>query len=298
MTMTRSGFLNLLVEGLSKVFYDQYKDYPAKYKEVYRVEKSSKYKETLHSVAPLGAFAQKAEGTSIEYADMSDGYEKDFTHTAWARGLRFTRELVDDELYGVMRDRTKQLARAGMITQETQHAKLFNYATVNTYFAGQDGLSLLNDSHTYADNTGTWDNYSASTDLSLSALETAFNAMRRYKDDKGNLIMVEPKYLLIPPELEFDAYEILNSSGKPYTADNESNYFKGRLEVITWPYLSVDTGIWFVLSDDKSIWPVSYQRVPMEFKNDSDFDTMDLKVSAYCRFSNGFFDPRFCYGGT
>jgi len=36
----------------------------------------------------------------------------------------------------------------------------------------------------------------------------------------------------------------------------------------------------------------------MEFKNDSDFDTMDLKVSAYCRFSNGFFDPRFCYGGT
>lgn len=298
MTMTRSGFLNLLVEGLSKVFYDQYKDYPTMYQKVYDVSKSSKYKETLHSVAPIGGLEVKAEGTSIEYEDMVDGFEKDFTHTAWAKGLRFTRELVDDERYGVMRDRTKQLARSGRITVETQHAKLFNYAIYTTYFTGQDGLSLLSASHTYENKSGTWSNYSSSTDLSLTALETAFNAMRRYTDGTGNLIMCEPKYLLIPPELEMDAYEILKSSGKPYTADNEDNYFKGRLEVIAWPYLSVDTGIWFVLGDDKSLWPKSYNRVPMEFQNDSDFDTMDLKVSAYTRFSNGFFDPRFCYGGT
>lgn len=298
MTMTRSGFLNLLLEGLSKVFHDQYKDYPTQYQKVYNVQKSSQYKETLHSVAPLGGLTQKAESGSIEYEDMVDGYEKDFTHTAWAKGLRFSRELVDDERYGVMRDRTKQLARAARITMETEHAKLFNYATATTYFTGQDGLALLSDSHTLANSASTFDNYSASTDLSLTALETAFNAMRRFTDDSGNLISLEPKFLLIPPELEFDAYEILKSSGKPYTADNESNYFNGRLEVITWPYLSVDTGMWFVLCDDKSLWPISYNRTPVEFQNDSDFDTMDLKVSAYTRFSNGFFDPRFVYGGT
>lgn len=299
MTMTRSAFLNLLVEGLSKVFYDQYKEADLKYSQVYNVKKSSKYKETLHSVAPITMLAEKPEGTSITYEDMVDGYEKDFTHTAFAKGLRFTRELIDDERYGVMSDRTAKLARAARIRKEYDHAKLFNNATATTYFTGQDGLALLSASHTYANNgSSTWSNYSASTDLSLTALETAFNAMRRYNDDSGNLIGLEPAYLLISPEMEMDAYEILNSSGKPYTADNEKNYFEGRLKVIVWPYLTGSVGAypWFVLADDKSLWPISYDRVPVEFKSDGDFDTMDLKVRAYTRYSNGFFDPRFCYG--
>jgi hypothetical protein len=80
MTMTRSGFLNLLLEGLSKVFHDQYKDYPTQYQKVYNVQKSSQYKETLHSVAPLGGLTQKAESGSIEYEDMVDGYSRDHAH--------------------------------------------------------------------------------------------------------------------------------------------------------------------------------------------------------------------------
>ena len=220
MAMSRSQFLTLMVEGLREVFFLQYKEQEQVHPRIFEMQTSKKRKESYQGITGLGMLNVKVEGEPITYEDLVEGYDQDFLHTAYAKGLRFTRELLDDEQYGVMKRRTEALARSARYRKEYDHAKLFNNASATTYFAGQDDLALLSASHTLAAVAGTvWSNYSASTDLSLSALETAFTAIRTFKDDQNLLIGMEPATLLIPPQLEYDAYEILNSTGKPYTAD-------------------------------------------------------------------------------
>jgi len=297
MAMTTSQFNSLLYTGLRKVFFDQYKEQEQMHREIFDVQKSSKKREDFQDITGIGMFDEKEERGLINYEDMVEGYSKQFTHTAFAKGMRISRELKDDDQYGVMARRTRALARAGTYRIEYNHARLFNNATSTTYHTGGDGKALLSASHTLAASPGTtWSNYSASTDLSQSALETAFNAFRRYTDDTNMLISVEPKILLIPPELEWDAMEIMNSTLKVGTANNDINTMKGRLQIKVWPFIT-DTNAWFVLAGKgEDLGPYSFERIPMEYENDGDFDTKDLKVSGYCRFSLGFVNPRFCYG--
>ena len=220
MAMSRQTFPSLMLEGLREVFDGYYKQLPKKFQDIYEVKDSKKKREDYQSIVPIGMLDQKNESEAITYADLAEGYSKQFAHTAWAKGLRFSRELLDDELYGIMADKTKHLARAAWYRKEYQHALLFDNAANTTYFTGQDALALASTAHTLAGTPGTtFSNYSASTDLSVTSLDTAFNAIRRFVDDKKLLINLEPAVLLIPPEMERVAFEILKSSGKPYTAD-------------------------------------------------------------------------------
>jgi phage major head subunit gpT-like protein len=298
MVMTRQEFLSLMVEGLRKVYFDQYKDVPSVYPQIYDEMPSKKRREDFQSITPIGMLDTKPEGENMVYEDFGEGYSKQFLHTAWAKGMRVTRELIDDEQYSVMGRRTKLLAKATAYRKEYEHAKLFNNATTTTYFTGQDGLALLSASHTLAAKPGvTWSNTAGAVDLSLTSLDSAFAAIRRYVDDMNQLIMLEPATLLIPPELERTAVQLLNSSGLPGSADNDTNYYKGKLKIVTWKFLT-DTDAWGILVPKSDIAPLSFNRVPPEFERDSDFDSKNLKVSVYTRFSNGFIDPRFYYGGT
>lgn len=296
MTMTRSAFLSLMAEGLRDVFFEQYNAMPMVYKDIYDVKSSKKRKEDYQDIVGIGMLDQKDEGESITYADASEGYTKSFIHTSWAKGIRATRELIDDDQYSVIAKRSQLLARSANYRKEYEHAKLFNNATATTYFTGQDTLALLSTAHTCAGSGANFSNYSASTALSVTSLDTAFAAIRRYTDENGLLINLEPAVLLIPPELERTAYQILNSTGLSGTANNDANWYKGRLKVVTWKFIT-DTDRWFVLVPKSDLAPISFDRVAVEFERDSDFDTKDLKMSAYTRFSNGFINPRFCYGG-
>jgi hypothetical protein len=301
MATTRSVFSSsLFVEGLKKVFFDQYKALEIIYPQIYEVMDSNKRQETIHTLPGLGMLTAKGEGESMDFEDLIDGYEKSLSHTAYAKGTRLTREYMDDALYPEMKKQTQALAKSARYRKEYDHALLFNNASSTTYFTGGDGLALLSDTHTIAGNPAvTFDNYASSTDLSFTALETAFNGMRRFPDDttasSAMYINLEPKAILIPPELEWTARQLLESAGLPGSGNNDINPMKSRLKIIIWPMIT-DTNAWFVLADKSEVAPISYNRTELEFDHDKDFNTKDILVSAYTRYSNGFADPRFCYG--
>ena len=56
-----------------------------------------------------------------------------------------------------------------------------------------------------------------------------------------------------------------------------------------------DTDEWFVLTDCPN-GLTSFDRKPIEFTTDSDFDTSNAKSKAYMRFSAGWTDFRAVYG--
>lgn len=89
----------------------------------------------------------------------------------------------------------------------------------------------------------------ATTALSAEGLRKALETFRKQTDSLGHAIGIEPRYLIVPPELEFIARQLINSSslqhvGAATAADKNNptyNPFQGAYEIIVEPRLSNTT---------------------------------------------------------
>ena len=295
MVMTRAMFQSLLEEGLRKVFFSSLKEKDMVYPKIFEVTDSKKRKESDQSIAGIGMLLEKLEGEPTVYDDMVEGYSVEYIHKTYSKGIRITQEMIEDELYGQMNKRSAALARSANYRLEYDHASLFNNANNTTVFTGGDTKALLATDHPLFAAAGVTVSNTASTDLSLAALETAELYFNTMVDDRNMLIPMRPKTLVIPPQLKFDAWELLQSGGKPGTADNDRNWFGGKYDIVVWDFLT-DSDSWFLLSDKSYGAPISFKRTPISYKRDGDFDTDDLKMKCRTRYSFGFSDWRWVYG--
>ena len=88
--------------------------------------------------------------------------------------------------------------------------------------------------------------------LSIATVRSALTQARRFFDDTGvRRVSWRLEKLIVPPELEFDAQEILTSAGRPDTANRADNVLKGRLSSYVHDYLE-DTNNYFFQTDKKS----------------------------------------------
>jgi hypothetical protein len=120
--------------------------------------------------------------------------------------------------------------------------------------------------------------------------------MRQFTDETGNLLTARGDTLLVPPALEETAWEIVSTPGKLDTADNNLNYSKGKYKIIVWDYLT-DSNNWFLIDSRMAkMYLKWFNRIPVEFNKDKDFDTYISKWSCYTRYSYGFSDWTWIYG--
>ena len=107
--------------------------------------------------------------------------------------------------------------------------------------AGQtmvDGLALFHANH---------GNLAATlATLSVATISLARTGMRRQKDLQGTILGLEPKYLLVPPELETTAQQMVATLMATKTSD--VNPFTGQLEVVCDAGLTSATA-WYMLAD-------------------------------------------------
>lgn len=120
--------------------------------------------------------------------------------------------------------------------------------------------------------------------------------MQKFTDDRGDITDCMPDTILIPPDLEDTAIEIGQSPLDPVSANNAVNPQAGRFRTIVWHYLT-DTNNWFMIDSGRMreslIW---YNRIPLEYGAEEDFDTLQAKFRGYARYSYGWTDPLFIYG--
>ena len=283
----------LLDPGLRKIFMDEFGQPDSTIDKLYGVEKSSKAVEYDLGIGGMGDL-EEFNGT-IGYDDFKQQYRVSYTHREWVKGIKIERKLVDDDQYNVINSRPKLLAMVARRTREKHGMSLFNNAFNTTVFSGGDGLSLCNDAHTFVGTTSTQDNLLTAA-LSPTAVSTARLAMRDFQDDTGNLINVMGSTIIVPPELEQTAYEIVNTEKQVNSANNNVNFLKGRYDVIVSDYLT-DTDNWFMVdSKYMKMFLKWFDRTPVEFNKDKDFDTYISKWSVYNRYSYGFSDWRWILG--
>jgi 2'-5' RNA ligase len=108
------------------------------------------------------------------------------------------------------------------------------------------------------------------TALSFAAFKAARTAMLKQTDQPlgaGRRLMIEPRYILVPADLETTALQIRNSEKEPGVTDNSINPFFQKFDVVKVPEWT-DTNDWSLVADP-AIFPAIWQlflrgnRVPM-----------------------------------
>lgn len=137
--------------------------------------------------------------------------------------------------------------------------------------------------------------------LSLTSLKAAVGDYRKLKDPDGNPLGIAPAILLVPPELEVTAAELMGSSLIHGTsgAAPSTNVLAGRYEVVSSAYLTSATTWWLVANPaDLPTMEVAFlngQRQPTVEQAEADFDTLGIQVRGYFDFGVSKGDKRAAY---
>lgn len=213
----------------------------------------------------LDLFAQISEGQDYTFKRPKSGANKTLTIQKYGLGFSISEEMVADGKFDLIAEMTRKLARSGMESQMVQAMNIFNNAFSTQTTA--DGVSLVNASHTLPSG-GTFRNQiSTPADLSVTALDTALSDFEQvFVGDSGIIYHLLPKVLLVHPNGKRYAKELVESMGKPDTADNNKNSFlDDQLTVVSDPHLT-DTDAWFLLAQPEETGLRIVKRTDIETK--------------------------------
>ena len=312
MSLQKTDIPKSLLAGIRTDFMKQFMLTPVQWAKIAMVVTSTKKQETY---AWLGTTSKMREWKDERIPKSLIENNFTITNRKWEASLAIDRETMEDEQYGQIKVRAKDLgAEAKRHPDELVFSLLqdgFSTTGATGDLSGKniacyDTKAFFADDHadTGAEYTTAQDN-KGTTALGSSSLQAAITAMRKFKDDRGRVKGINPTDLAVPPDLEWTARELLNSAYYPEegstTAKLSTNVLKGILNLIVSPYLT-DTNNWFVLDTSRVVKPLIYQlRVPVEFKaleGDSEhaFKNDEYLYGVRARYNVGFGDWRYAYG--
>lgn len=300
MAMNRSQISKLLEPGLNSVWGLEYRSHPEEFKKVFKMETSKKAFEEDQLVFGFGGAVVKAEGSSYTYDEGGEAWTSRYNHETVALAFSLTEEAQEDNLYMQMGAKyARALARSMQHTKEIKGAAVLNNGFSGSYVGG-DGVALFSASHPLAGG-GTFSNLLGTpADISEAAIEDLLIQIRKTKDDRGIPVALKPTDVIIPPELEYVASRLLNSTQRPGTNDNDINAINhkgifGRDPIVVTRLTDADA--WFIKTDATDGLKL-IQRIPVGTKMDVDNDTGNIRYRARERYSFGWTDPRGIFGSA
>lgn len=174
--------------------------------------------------------------------------------------------LVNDDL-GAFSDLN---ARMGAAAAEFEAGLLVAKLTSNPTMA--DSVAVFHANH---------GNLAASAAISVTSLGAARLAMRKQTGLSGVLINTTPKYLIVPPDLETTAEQVLTTINATAVAD--ANPFGGKLTLVVEPRLT-SASQWYISADPASVDGLEYSYLEgapgpqIETRAGFEVDGMQIKV--------------------
>lgn len=298
MVNVTGAFSYLLAPGLRKVFFQLLDERPPEYSKVANEETSKRAYEEDIEVGGLGSMPVKPEGRGILYQDFMQGGKKRYTHLTYGLGFRVTLEMMEDDLYNVMKKNTRELAKAARNAREVAFWNMMNNGFTTEYGFPKFGNNepLISATHTKLGGGTGSNRASTDADLSPTSLEAAVISFESLSDEMDIPIVMKPSLLVVGPMLKMVAREILGSEFRPYTSNNEINALREEgLDFMVCHYI-VDPDSWFLVARKGDHDLNFMERSATRFQNGDDFDTGDAKFKAFQRFSVGAGEWRGIYG--
>lgn len=210
-----STMAGLVANALNKVVVNRFQTYPRWWEPIVTVEDFTSLQEvkwiTLGGVGELPTVSEGAAYTELTWDDQTET-------GAWVKKggyLGLTLEAIDKDDTRRLQQAPRALAQSAWLTLGKAVSGIFT-ANSGVGPTMSDGKRLFHADH---GNLGT-------TALSYAAWEATRTAMRKQTElNSGERLggLVAPKYLLVPPDLEGTALQLLLSEGEPGTGNNDEN---------------------------------------------------------------------------
>ena len=224
------------------------------------------------------------EGGEHEQGDFST-YKVEYTPQKYERGVNFTWEMLINDDLGAFRNIGREL---GMAAQNTVNDFVISFIADNPTI--YDSVDLFHVDHS---NIGI-------TALAEATLSAGITAMREQTSEKGNPLNIEPGFLVVPPELEFTAKKLVNSTLVPGGSLNDVNVLQGMVEVLVEPLLT-DANNWYLVAKPSSIATIEVGflggRETPEILVKEDFERDVIWYKGRMVFGGAVMDYRGFYGG-
>ncbi|MAT09943.1 MAG: hypothetical protein CMM02_02955 [Rhodopirellula sp.] len=298
MAISRAQLAKELEPGLNALFGLEYSKYGDEAAEIFESESSDRAFEEEVMLSGFGAAPTKSEGAGVEYDSATEVYTARYTHETVAMAFALTEEAVEDNLYDRLSNRyTRALARSMAHSKQVKGASILNNG-FNNNFTGGDGKELLATDHPLSVG-GTFSNEpTTATDLNETALENGLITISQFTDERGLIVALRGRKLVIPAELQFVAERLMKSEGRVGTADNDINALRssGAIpEGYTVNHFLTDPDAFFILTDAPNGLK-HFTRAPLRTAMEGEFNTGNMRFKARERYSFGWSDPRGIYG--
>lgn len=208
-------------------------------------ERAPDEKFSVHAQAN-GVIQEVAEGAAFPDTPVVEIGSKTITNRIFKHQVSLTKEMREFDNYGVVMAEASKTGYNGRVIQDQIGADLFNNAegTTTTW----DGLSLANSAHLIGV-TGLTQSNVVTGGFSTTSVNSCLTRLMQQKDQSNITTNYQGRYLVVPPALNEDAYQLINSTDDPSTANRAINWNGFRkLQLVVWPLLTSSTD-YHVLAD-------------------------------------------------
>ena len=286
--------------GLQKDFKDTYNKWMPIYTQYAKEGTHDKPEISGATIAGPNRLIQTRELEPVTYFEVKSGPKVMAVDKTYKAGYFISKEAIMDDGYGKLNHGAKWLAEAAMYTKEYATVGVIDDAFTGTNFKGQDALPLMSTAHTLI-NSGTTVANRPTTALSLSVagFTSLMDLARKCKNENGDPIMVMPDTLMIANDQGQvnKAYQILESSLEPFTANNQDNPIRRNFKpskIIVNPYMTNLYHYFIIDSKLNDVQFLNREAVTMNDWYDNEVDAS--KVRARGRWIIWFRDWRGWYG--
>ena len=278
-------FTKHLDGDVNDIFFGDYLAYKSEHDKIAKIKNAppgGHY--TQAELSGLGPLQKVNEGGQFIFDNPLEGNEVERTYTKYGLGFQITEEMMYDDLQKNFMSMPKELAKSAALKKETVFFDLFN-SGFGTHTSWDGQFIFDNAVHTTLKTGEAINNApAAGGSLSETTLQAAYEYFDNAIDSAGRPIVLMPKILLVPTELQWAAAVLLKTDAQVNSANNDINTIKDRggLQIFVSRYLTSSTA-WFVLSDEhdfRFLW-----KNDVELQSSDDFMTGNALFKATMRFT-------------
>jgi hypothetical protein len=282
--------------------------------DLFNVEKSSHYSETIIGESDFDTFQSREEGQKSENDSVEGTFKKTISHIEFGKKFEITKKMADDSRIGIaaqIKNKPRAFVRAyyktriKLAAQALIHATdanmVFNKSTID--LTTGDGHPLFYKAHPYytdkGKKKGSQSNYfygdlSSDTKTFEEAIAALAIQLRNFRDENGDVMGYTADTIIIPcnrPVLESIARKVCGSEKEAGTSNNAINTQYGNWTLVVLDEWTTDADEIMVMSSEANknlMGNMFFDRVGLTIRNWIDNETYNYCWNGYCRMGVGF----------
>ena len=250
----------------------------------------------------LSRFPRMRRWIGAKQVKSLEGYKYTVVNEDWEATVEVERNDIEDDQIGIYEPQARM---AGFSAAQLPDEIV--YEVVNQGFSARcfDGQYFFDTDHPVGGASVSNKSTAVLSNANLAAAKAGYGAartaMKKYKDEEGRSLNVNPNVLLVGPALE-DTARMLLTNDK--LADDTPNPYKGTAELVVDARIESDTA-WFLLDCSQPVKPFVYQPrkkpVFVQQTNPEAEDVFNLKkykFGAEARAAGGYGFWQMAFGST